>query len=116
MAKVAQITLKWNQSTLNRLQRNVTQGLIKMGYAIANQAQRNAPVDTGALVNSIRVNTDGDDNVYVLAGGVVGGRSVPYALKREYENNKNPGTKLYMTRAFQQETKDYLKYFRGITK
>lgn len=116
MAEVAKITLKWNQATFDRVHRNITQAMLKMGYAIANQAQRNAPVDTGALVNSIRVTTDGADIVYILAGGSVGGRNIPYALRRECENNKNPGKRLYMTRAFEQEAKNYTKYFKDITK
>lgn len=116
MSKTATISFKWNQSMLGRLRKSIATGLVKMGYAISNQAQRNAPVDTGALVNSIRVSISNADEVFVLAGGSVGGKSIPYAKKREYENRKNPQTKRYMGRAFDQETKNYLKYFKGITK
>lgn len=108
--------IKWNQAKLSSLRRNVVTGIIKLGNAIGNQARRNAPVDTGALVNSIRVSTDDNDEVYILAGGAVAGNSIPYAKRREYENNLHPSTKHYMSRAFESETKDITKYFKGTIK
>lgn len=110
------VTFKWNQSKINSLKRNIQEGLVSLGFAIANQAMRNAPVDTGALVNSIRVNEDNANTVYVLAGGNVGGRSIAYAKKREYENNLHPGTTHYMGRAYESEMKQWSKYFKGVTK
>lgn len=109
-------TIKWNQTRINKLKRNLAIGMVELGYAIATQAMRNAPVDTGALVNSIRVNDDDAYHIFVLAGGEYGGKSVPYARMREYENRLHPGTTHYMKRAFESETKNIKKYFKGITK
>lgn len=116
MANNMKMTFKVKQDVLSRVRENITKGLVKMAYGISNQAKRNAPVDTGALKNSIRVATDGKNTVAVIAGGLVGGKSISYALKREHENKKHPDTKRYMGRAFEQETANYAKYFKGITK
>lgn len=87
-----------------------------MGYDIANQARSNAPYVTGALRNSIRVQESKNNTVEVIAGGSFGGRSVPYAWKREQGPNKNPATEHYMENAAKKiMTGDYIKkYFGGI--
>lgn len=111
---MANSEFKWNQTTLNTVRTALTAGMIKMGYDIANKARANAPVLTGALRNSIRTTVDGKDRVYVIAGGHVGSYSVPYARRREYENNAHPSKKMYMHRAFDSVTRgDISKYFRS---
>lgn len=87
-----------------------------MGYDIASQARSNAPYVTGALRNSIRVQESKNNTVEVIAGGSFGGRSVPYAWKREQGPNKNPATEHYMENAAKKiMTGDYIKkYFGGI--
>lgn len=87
-----------------------------MGFDIANQARSNAPYVTGALRNSIRVQESKNNTVEVIAGGSFGGRSVPYAWKREQGPNKNPATEHYMENAAKKiMTGDYIKkYFGGI--
>lgn len=106
----------WNQSKLSKLRGNIKQAMIAAGFATANKAAENAPVDTGALSNSLRVTTSEKDAVYVLAGGKSGGKSIAYARRREYENRKNPQTKRYMGRAFDDLKTNYAKYFKGVTK
>lgn len=107
-------SFKIDQSQLAKIQVNVMSAVEKMGMDIANQAQRNAPVLSGALVNSIRKEDTGPTSVEVIAGGDYGGREVPYALLREHENPAHPGTTHYLERAFDSVTKDWQKYFRGI--
>lgn len=109
-----QTSFKWNQPVLNKVQSAFAQGMVRMGYAIANQARGNAPVLTGALRNSIRTTVDGKDNVYVIAGGNAGQYTVPYAKRREYENNAHPSKRMYMHKAFNKiKSGDISQYFRG---
>lgn len=117
MASSISTRFKWNNAKLSSLKRNTQQGLVMMAYDVANQAKQNAPYDTGALRNSIRVKPV-NDGVDVIAGGSSGGKSVPYAKMREYENRKNPHTKFYMKRALNTvlQSNWKQKYFGGITK
>ena len=112
---MAKSTFKWNQAGLNNLNRGITKGLLNIGAAIAKQARTNAPVDTGALKGSIRVAEKNATTVYVLAGGNVGGKSIPYALRREYENNLHPDKKHYMRNAVKTvANSDIKQYFKDI--
>lgn len=105
----------WNMAKVQDVRRQVASGLLRMGADIASRARSNAPVLTGALRNSIRVTADQNDTVYVLAGGAVAGKNVKYALRREFENKKNPQTKHYMGRAFDSVARsDISEYFKGI--
>lgn len=108
-------SFKLNQAKLDKVQSNILAGVKKMGWDIARQAQRNAPVLTGALVNSIRVEDTNKTVVKVIAGGKYGGRNVPYALLRENVNRSHPSTTHYLERAFKSITKDWQKYFKGVT-
>lgn len=112
----ASYTFTWNHPRIDRLEQNVNKAMVTAAIDVSNEAKRGAPVDTGALVNSLRVDTDKADQVYVLAGGKVGGKNIPYAKRREYENRKNPQTKFYMSRAFASLKDNYQKYFKGIAK
>lgn len=104
----------WNQAKLADVRRQMMVGLLRMGADIANRARSNAPVLTGALRNSIRV-TEDNETVFVLAGGAVAGKTVNYALRREFENNKHPSTTHYMGRAFDSVARGDIKhYFKGI--
>lgn len=110
----SQIEFKWNQSTLKTVKDSFTKGMLRMGHEVANRARLNAPVKSGALKNSIRTTADSNGTVYVVAGGTYGAFRVPYALRREYENNLHPGTKRYMHRAFESVTRgDISQYFRS---
>lgn len=110
------VKLTWNQAKLDSVSPAMVRSLFKMGYDIASQARSNAPYVTGALRNSIRVQESKNNTVEVIAGGSFGGRSVPYAWKREQGPNKNPATEHYMENAAKKiMTGDYIKkYFGGI--
>lgn len=109
----ATANFQWNNAKIEQIKRGMTRGLLRMGAEIASRARSNAPVLTGALRNSIRVTTDGNNTVYVLAGGNVGGKSIDYAYLREFVNNKHPQTRHFMTRALdsvaQQDLRQYFK-------
>lgn len=107
---------KWNEAKLAQIQKDITTGLVKLGHDTAYQAQKGAPVDTGALVNSIRTTDIKDNTVYVLAGGTAGGYNVPYARRREYENPKHPNTRFYMKNALKWAQDNLNSYFKDITK
>lgn len=115
------VTLKWNMSAINGVESKAMRGLIRMGYDIANQARRNAPYQTGALSNSIRVEENAG-SVEVIAGGKAGSKDIRYAAIQEFggragrKGSVRITGKHYMQRA--QETimnGDYLKkYFGGL--
>lgn len=107
-------TFTWNQGTLNKLKSNTMKRLIDLGTKINNKAKSNAPYLTGALVNSIRVDTSEQNTVYVLAGGNAVGRSVPYAKRREYENQLHPNTRYYMRNAFQDGVRNFKQEFKNL--
>lgn len=76
-------------------------GLHRYCENINKQAKTYAPVLTGALRKSGRVEdfTTAGELLYsrvVFGGADVG---VPYALRREYENNLHPNTRFYLRRA-----------------
>ena len=113
MSKTVDFT--WNTAKVNNIRKEVVRGMLRMGADIASKARFNAPYLTGALRNSIRITTDSQDSVYVLAGGDVGGKRIDYALLREFHNRKHPSTTHYMGRAFDSVTSgDITKYFGGI--
>lgn len=71
-----------------------------------------APKDTRALVNSGRIIRKGSANYQVKYGS----NKVPYALRRHYENKKNPQTLRYLEQAGDSVTRGNLdKYFRGLS-
>lgn len=108
-------TFSWNQSTLKKLKTNTMQRLVKLGTQINNKAKSNAPYLSGALVNSIRVDTSEQDTVHVFAGGKApNGAKVPYAKRREYENNLHPGTRYYMRNAFQDSVRNFKQEFKNL--
>ena len=113
------ITLKWDRAKINNIEHKATRGLIRMGYDIANQARRNAPYQTGALANSIRVEENAGV-VEVIAGGKMGGKDIRYAAIQEFGGNTGRKGKTsikgkhYMERAKNAiMTGDYLKKYFG---
>lgn len=106
----------WNKHKIASIKGNVVEKTLDLAYAIGNQAMRGAPIDTGALVNSIRVTDDQKNTIYVVAGGSFSGKSVPYAKRREFENNLHPNKRFYMKSAFAWGNENYKRYYKGVTK
>lgn len=114
MSKTVSVKLDWNNQKISMVNQNAVSGLARMGFDIASRARSNAPYVTGALRNSIRVQEQGQDSLEVIAGGTYGGRSVPYAWKREIGPNRNPMTVHYMKKAADSVmTGDYIKKYFG---
>ncbi len=126
MSQTTTVKFAWNNQALAGIERYMLLGMFRMGYDSGNQARANAPVVSGALRNSIRVEEDGN-TIWIKAGGIVsagnaGGRRfsryVDYAEKREQGPNRNPATEHYMANArISVMSGDYMtKYFGGIAK
>lgn len=94
----------------HKVERNLDTGLLRVALDVHRLSSQYAPVDTGNLVTSGRVAKNGK-NYEVIYGGNNGSVSVPYALRRHFENNKNPQTKRYLSRAGDQVSKQINKYF-----
>lgn len=115
-------SFKWNNAKLNQIRRNTQLGLLDMANAIANRGRDNAPYDTGALTNSIRVIPEGQDTVYIKAGGKANGTTVAYAAIHEYggKAGRNHSVsikgKRYMGRALDEVVRNCNKYFEGVTR
>lgn len=113
------VKFTWNKQALNNMSQYMKEGMFALGFDIAAQARRNAPVETSALRNSIRVVPDGSE-VHVKAGGVVaqssrGAKNVNYAYYREVmPNKKNPNSVHYMRNAMRTiMSGDYMKKYFG---
>lgn len=114
MANSVSVKVTWDNQAIGSIENKTVRGLFGLGFDIAARARVNAPYLTGALRNSIRVQQVDNNTVEVIAGG---GR-VPYAWRREHENNLHPDRKHYMENAQKSiMTGDYMqKYFGDITK
>ena len=93
-----------------KVERNLDTGLLRVALDVHRLSSQYAPVDTSDLVSSGRVAKVGK-TYEVIYGGKFGGKNVPYALRRHFENNKNPQTKRYLSRAGDQVSKQIEKYF-----
>lgn len=121
---VSSINLKWNEKAIKQYNLNAQKAIFAMGYEIAASARAIAPVVTGALRNSIRVEELQDESgIRVIAGGASSKgsnkivRFIDYAAKREMGPNRNPATEHYMQKAQQIVMgRDWVKkFFKGVT-
>lgn len=114
---MANASFKWNNSAVNDLQSRFWQGMVAMSYDIANHSRSHSPVLTGNLKASVRVQeTNNDNRIEVVAGGITGGVNVPYARRRNFENEAHPSTTHYMEKGLDDVIKgDWKnKYFKGV--
>lgn len=115
-------SFKWNTAKLNQIRNNVRLGMRDMADDIANHGKDNAPYKTGALTNSIRVEPDGQDTIYVKAGGKSKGTTVAYAAIQEYggKAGRNHSVtikgKRYMRRSLDEAINNLRMYFEGVVK
>ena len=106
MTLVAKVTMKAGWDSTAGLER----GLAEMAVDIDKRAKILAPKLTRALVNSGKVARTGDMEYTISFGS----SKVPYALRRHYENKKNPQTLGYLSRAADAVARsDKGKYFKG---
>lgn len=85
---------------------NLIQAERAMGESILIVARNLAPWLTGALHDDGRVEQRGIETHVVF-----GGSEVPYALRRHYENKKNPQTLRYLERAGKEVSKRGLQSY-----
>lgn len=114
-------TFRWDYGAVSGVQNRFRQGLVKMGYEVANKARDLAPYKTGALKNSVRVETQGLNDVYVVAGGKVGGYNVPYARIHELggyagrNHSVHIVAKHYLKNALENTVRgDFSRFFKGV--
>lgn len=84
-----------DQSVLKNIDNRIQLGNKNCAQAIVNNAIMRAPIKTGALRYSGRV----EQKKLGEADAVFGGGKVPYAYRRHFENNKNPQTRYYLSKA-----------------
>ena len=77
-----------------------------MGNAILSQSRALAPYLTGQLRSDGRVEGSGTDRDVVF-----GDTRTPYARRRHFENNKHPGTLLYLQRGGDSVAKKGIKSY-----
>lgn len=127
---VSEVKIEWNKQVIKEWPKRIKEGTFKMAWQIAGKARDRAPYVTGALRNSIHIDSNAEENaVMVIAGGDSYmskpprnarqiRRVVDYAAKREKGPNRNPSTEHYMENA----AKDVMsgdwqqKYFGGLVK
>lgn len=73
-------------------------GLVNSSQKLVKQARENAPYETGTLKKSIW--TEPGQITSNTKTVKIGPRKVIYAVRREFENKKNPGKKFYMKKTF----------------
>lgn len=98
---------KYNPGVVEGGKKALQAGLAKMANDIQSTAKQNAPVLTGRLINSSRVETKGSLSVVVSF-------NTPYAAIRERENRKHPGTVRYLQRAGQTIQARAASYFQKV--
>lgn len=121
-SKVASAKLELDGQAFSRISERMQKGLIAMAYGVRERAMFRAPVLTGTLYNTIRVEPPTDDGVEIAAGGKFGTgmdgktRYVGYAYVREKSNFAHPEKAHYMENALQDVfDSDYQhQYFKGV--
>lgn len=73
--------------------------LVNSSQRLVKQARENAPFETGTLKKSIW--TEPGQITSTTKTVKIGPRKVVYAVRREFENKKNPGKKFYMKKTFE---------------
>ncbi len=83
--------------------------MLELATTIHRDAGNLAPIDSGTLVSSGTIKR-------VKAGHYriqFGGNGVKYAKRRHYENKKNPSTLLYLLKAGDRNSRNYIRYLKG---
>lgn len=83
-----------------------------MGQVILHRSTVIAPVLSGDLVDSGRVEANPAGGISV----VFGGQAVPYARRRHFENKKNPQTLHYLKRGGDSVAKEGPKQYIGLSR
>jgi len=84
--------------------------VLELATDIDRVAKINAPKASRALVNSAVIEKKGSGHYSVRFGG----GNVPYALRRHFENKKNPSTLKYLERAGNDNARNIKRYLKGL--
>jgi len=96
---VEEVLRKLGAEGAREFTKEIDQIVEKHALNIVNNARRNAPIDTGALKNSIDVYEEGE--LYRVIGS-----DRPYAQRQEYENKTKKG---YFRKALWNEREPFRK-------
>ena len=91
-------------------EKELDEAVLDMATDIHREAVIMAPKATRALANSGRVERIGIGMYRVIFGG----GSVPYALRRHYENRLHPGTLHYLEKPGDRISKQVSSYLRKV--
>lgn len=108
------VKVKMNPAALQGLKGKAFKRMLAMSADIASAERRHAPYLNGFLVNSIRFEVvSQNEKIEVIAGG----GSVPYALRRNFENFAHPQTLHYMEKGAEEVCSGNWakKYFGGLS-
>jgi len=109
-------TITWDYQAIDAIKKRTLQGIYMMAEEVSNRAKQLAPVDTGDLKNSIRVEKAGTWEYDVIAGGTVGivrKTVINYAYKQEMYNPN--GHSHYMQNALNNVMNSgWTKYFKDV--
>ena len=97
---------QWAAITHNSIDKIV----LEMATDIDRVAKLNAPKASRALVNSAVIKKEDDAHYSITFGGSGNGFNVPYARRRHFENNKNPGTLYYLENAGDDTARNIKRY------
>lgn len=119
---VASVKFELNEQAFKTMNERMKKGVWAMAYGVRERAMFRAPVLTGALYNTIRVEPMTEDGIEIAAGGLFGTgfdgitRMVSYAYTREMSNNKHPDKAHYMEFGLRDVLEsDYQQtYFKGV--
>lgn len=98
MGSKAEYSLTWEQGWQDWPLEIVEEGLGRVSERILRQAKSNAPFLTGRLRASGQSRQVGDLENAVSFGNA----NVAYAVRRHFENRKNPHTRYYLSNAAKQ--------------
>ena len=105
------VKITTNVNWQRKHQQQQQSGLLRFVTDVHRLATIYAPVETGNLRNSGRVERITDGYKVKFGGSSGSSYSVPYARLRHYKNRKNPQTLRYLERAGKQTEKNVRKYF-----
>lgn len=94
----------WSEKTAKQLDVS----MLNLATVIHRDAGNLAPVDTGALVASGRVERHGEGDYSIIFGG----GEVPYAKRRHWQNRRNPQTLHYLLRAGDANSRSFKQYVK----
>lgn len=108
---MSKVSVKINQGAINRMEKHFVANTLKLAGDIAKLAKSSAPVKSGNLAGSIRVQDKSANVILIIAGGRVNNYSVPYALRQEYENKRKSR---YMRKSLRNTLKgDWVQEYYG---